>query len=113
MEAEFHVIAKNAAFKTLLSDKIESCKSTLHRVQWIRTSNPTSIIYYALMAQVRIPVVRDITWRSQQLKKVLFLEKNPFVNGRLWTLEPPLSWERWTKLLKLAMLAKEGISIDT
>ena len=29
------------------------------------------------------------------------------------TLEPPLRWERWQILLKLAILAKEGISIDT
>ena len=34
----------------------------------------------------------------------------------LWerlTLEPPLRWERWRISLKLAILAKEGISIDT
>ena len=29
------------------------------------------------------------------------------------TLEPPLRWERWQIRLKLAVLAKEGISIDT
>ena len=28
------------------------------------------------------------------------------------TLEPPLRWERWQIMLKLAILAKEGISID-
>ena len=29
------------------------------------------------------------------------------------TLEPPLRWERWQIMLKLAFLAKEGNSIDT
>ena len=29
------------------------------------------------------------------------------------TLEPPLRWERWQIMLKLAIMAKEGISIDT
>ena len=29
------------------------------------------------------------------------------------TLEPPLGWDRWQIMLKLAILAKEGISIDT
>ena len=29
------------------------------------------------------------------------------------TLEPPLRWERWQIMLKLVILAKEGISIDT
>ena len=28
------------------------------------------------------------------------------------TLEPPLRWERWRIILKLAILAKEGILID-
>ena len=28
------------------------------------------------------------------------------------TLEPPLQWDRWQIMLKLAVLAKEGISID-
>ena len=28
------------------------------------------------------------------------------------TLEPPLRWERWQIMLKLAIMAKEGISID-
>ena len=28
------------------------------------------------------------------------------------TLEPPLRWDRWQIMLKLAILAKEGISID-
>ena len=27
-------------------------------------------------------------------------------------LEPPLRWERWRMILKLAVLAKEGISIN-
>ena len=29
------------------------------------------------------------------------------------TLEPPLRWDRWQIKLKLAILANEGISIDT
>ena len=29
------------------------------------------------------------------------------------TLEPPLRWDRWQIMLKLAILAKDGISIDT
>ena len=29
------------------------------------------------------------------------------------TLEPPLRWDRWQIMLKLSILAKEGISIDT
>ena len=29
------------------------------------------------------------------------------------TLESPLRWERWQIMLKLAIMAKEGISIDT
>ena len=29
------------------------------------------------------------------------------------TLEPPLQWDRWQVMLKLAILVKEGISIDT
>ena len=29
------------------------------------------------------------------------------------TLEPCLRWERWRKILKLAIFAKEGISVDT
>ena len=29
------------------------------------------------------------------------------------TLEPPLRWDHWQIMLKLAILAKEGISIDT
>ena len=29
------------------------------------------------------------------------------------TLEPPQRWDRWQIMLKLAILAKEGISIDT
>ena len=29
------------------------------------------------------------------------------------TLEPPLRWDRWQIMLKLAIMAKEGISIDT
>ena len=29
------------------------------------------------------------------------------------TPEPPLSWVRWQIMLKLAIMAKEGISIDT
>ena len=29
------------------------------------------------------------------------------------TLEPPLRWDRWQIMLKLAILAKEGISVDT
>ena len=29
------------------------------------------------------------------------------------TLEPPLRWEHWQRMLKLAILAKEGISVDT
>ena len=36
--------------------------------------------------------------------------------GPFWekpTLEPPLRWEQWQIMLKLAILAKEGISIDT
>ena len=28
------------------------------------------------------------------------------------TLEPPLRWDRWQIMLKLAIMAKEGISID-
>ena len=28
------------------------------------------------------------------------------------TLEPPLRWDRWQIMLKLAFMAKEGISID-
>ena len=28
------------------------------------------------------------------------------------TLEPPLRWDRWQIMLKLAILAKDGISID-
>ena len=28
------------------------------------------------------------------------------------TLEPPLGWDRWQIMLKLAIMAKEGISID-
>ena len=28
------------------------------------------------------------------------------------TLEPPLRWDRWQIMLKLAIRAKEGISID-
>ena len=29
------------------------------------------------------------------------------------TLEPPLRWDRWQIMLKLDIMAKEGISIDT
>ena len=29
------------------------------------------------------------------------------------TLEPPLRWDRWQIMLQLAILAKEGFSIDT
>ena len=29
------------------------------------------------------------------------------------TLEPPLRWDRWQIMLKVAIMAKEGISIDT
>ena len=29
------------------------------------------------------------------------------------TLEPPLQWDRWQIMLKVAVMAKEGISIDT
>ena len=29
------------------------------------------------------------------------------------TLEPHLRWDRWRKMLKLAIMAKDGISIDT
>ena len=29
------------------------------------------------------------------------------------TLEPPLRWDRWQIMLKLAIMAKEGITIDT
>ena len=28
------------------------------------------------------------------------------------TLKPPLQWDRWHIMLKLAVMAKEGISID-
>ena len=28
------------------------------------------------------------------------------------TLEPPLRWDRWQIMLKLAIMAEEGISID-
>ena len=64
------------------------------------------------MAQIRISMVKDITWRSQQPKSVHFLELNPF--GTLEPpLEPPLRWDRWQIMLKLAIMAKEGISIDT
>ena len=42
-------------------------------------------------------------------------ERAPFGIETFWelsTMEPPLRWERWRINLKLAILAKEGISID-
>ena len=45
------------------------------------------------------------------VKERALLGIEPFWEGPI--LEPPLSWERWQIMLKLAILAKEGISIDT
>ena len=45
------------------------------------------------------------------IKERVLLGIEPFWEKR--TLEPPLRWERWQIMLKLAVFAKEGISIDT
>ena len=79
-------------------------------MQWIRTSNPTSIIYNVPVTQLHTSEVRGITWRSQQSKRAL-LGIKPFWQRP--TLEPPLRWESWQIMLKLAILAKEGLLIDT
>ena len=39
------------------------------------------------------------------------MESSPF--GKKTTLEPSLRWDRWQIMLKLAIMAKESISIDT
>ena len=44
-------------------------------------------------------------------KERALLGIEPFWNKP--TLEPPLRWDRWQIMLKLAIMAKEGISIDT
>ena len=44
-------------------------------------------------------------------KKRALLVIEPFWDKS--TLEPPLQWDRWQIMLKLAAMAKEGISIDT
>ena len=58
------------------------------------------------MARIHTSTARGITWRSQQSKNLHSLESKP-------TLGPPIRWDRWQIMLKLAILAKEGISIDT
>ena len=43
-------------------------------------------------------------------------ERVPFGMEPFWekpTLEPPSRWDRWQIMLKLAIMAQEGISIDT
>ena len=44
-------------------------------------------------------------------KERALLEIEPFWDKP--TLEPPLRWNRWQIMLKLAIMTKEGISIDT
>ena len=59
--------------------------------------------------------VGSIKWQEYHMaqsanKERAILEIEPF-----WakpTLEPPLQWNRWQIMLKLAIMAKEGISID-
>ena len=43
-------------------------------------------------------------------KERALLGSEPFWDKQ--TLEPPLRWDRWQIMLKLAIMAKEGISID-
>ena len=58
------------------------------------------------MAHTRTSTERGITWRSQQALGIEPFWEKP-------TLEPPLRWDRWKIMLKLAILAKEGKLIDT
>ena len=51
----------STAIVPLWLETIENCYSTLHRIQWIRTSNAVSLKQRAFVAQVHISVVRDIT----------------------------------------------------
>ena len=62
------------------------------------------------MAHIRISTVRDITWRSKQDKERALLGIEPFWEKP--TIEPPLSWDRRQIMLKLTIIAKEGISIN-
>ena len=53
----------------------------------------------------------SITWGSQKRSK-----KTPLHIEAFWeklTAIPPLTWDKWTQQWKLALLAKEGIQLDT
>ena len=70
-----------------MSDKIESRNPTLHRIQWIRTSNPSLLNFYVLVAQIRIPVAKDIThefWSNELISNTLiYLHR---FNLPVWTI---------------------------
>ena len=54
----------------------------------------------------------SITWRSQQRTP----RTTPLHLEAFWeklTATPPLTWDKWTQQWKLALLAKEGIQLDT
>ena len=78
---------------------------------WIRASNPTDNLKSVFVAHIHTSALRGITWRSQQSKNLRFFGIEPF--WKKPTLKPPVRWDRWQIMLKLAILAKEGISIDT
>ena len=48
---------------------------------------------------------------QSEVKERALLRIEPFWERP--TLEPPLKWERWQIMLRLAIRTKEGISIDT
>ena len=73
---------------------------------WIRTSNPVLKFKSGFLSRIRTSTVRGITWCSQQSKNVHSL-------NRTLLGETNTRWDRWQIMLKLAILAKEGISIDT
>ena len=86
-----------------------NCNCKLHKLKWIRTSNPALQIRQGFVAYLHISIARGITGRSQQLTNELFWEYNLFWQHYIGT---PIEMERWSIILKQAILAKEGISID-
>ena len=78
---------------------------------WISNSNPIPIIYYVPVAQLRTSQSKRYHMAQSVVKERVVLGIEPFWEKP--TLEPQLRWERWQIMLKLAILAKEVISINT
>ena len=73
---------------------------------------PISICTRAFAIQLTILIVYEYSMAQSAADS----KKTPLHIEAFWekpTVTPPLTWEKWTQQWKLALLAKEGVQLDT